>query len=266
MAKPELVLSNTTAFFLGNLSATFRHAKRLGFKYLELVPYRWTTVRQVLSLEKQYGVKAVGIHMPEWWTAKGFRKALLTHPEFKERLFAILWEFYLGPGKTNPGLDLARQFLREKRKFYLLFHTDLALGMGQAFEEIAKTFPVAIENIPYHHSRTAFLWDPREIRKTMRHKELQTRLAFDIGHFEQSIQTFPQISMLETYAEIKPELIHISYNSSGIHTLPNPREQAELVQMLRRHAPQYIVIETNPFVDLRKGKQLLDKLIHDAGF
>ena len=54
MSKTELVLSNTTTFFGGNIEAIFKKAVKHGFKYIELVPYRWVTPEQVIGLEKEY--------------------------------------------------------------------------------------------------------------------------------------------------------------------------------------------------------------------
>ena len=67
MPKPELVLSNTTTFFTGRMESLFKKAKKYGFKYLEIVPYRWTTPEEILALEKKYQIQVAGIHMPLWW-------------------------------------------------------------------------------------------------------------------------------------------------------------------------------------------------------
>ena len=66
--RPELVLSNTTTFFSGRLENVFKKAKKHGFKYLEILPYRWTNPAEVLNLEKKYQIQVVGIHLPQWWS------------------------------------------------------------------------------------------------------------------------------------------------------------------------------------------------------
>ncbi|MBI4050848.1 MAG: hypothetical protein HY396_02645 [Candidatus Doudnabacteria bacterium] len=254
--RPELVLSNTTTFFSGNIEAVFRKAKKYGFKYLEVVPYRWTKPVKIYELSRKYGIEIAGIHMPPASKKSGIL----------EKLLAFVWEFYLGSGSANPGLKLAEVFVKTRQNPvpYLLFHADVVYEMGGNFDKLAKKLNTVVENIPYQTNRPQFFWNPIAIRQEMRKRRLKVGLVFDPGHFHQTQEKIPRLNLLETYQKTKPEIIHISYHDKGIHTLPNQKEQKELRQMLKLHKPQYIVIETNPLVSVKKGKEILEKIIDET--
>jgi hypothetical protein len=260
MSKPELVLSNTTSFFVGGIRAAFHNARKFGFKYLELVPYRWTKPDEVLHWAQAYQVKVAGIHLPEWWKNSHWH-GVQAQKELSQKVFAILWDIYLGPASLSPSLRLAEMLKAKNEPFYLLAHSDLVWEMGTAFNNLAKKFHLVVENIPYHKRDPRFYWDPLEILRVLRDKNLESGLVFDIGHLHQGLNKQPSINIPEMYRLSRPEIIHISYNSGGIHMLPNPSEQDELTKLLRIHQPQYIVMETNPLVSIANGKQLLDKII-----
>lgn len=222
MPLPKLVLSNTTTFFSGKIERVFQKAKKHGFQYLEIVPYRWTSPDEVLRLEQKYQIQVVGIHMPEWWDK----------PTFDLR--TPLWAIYLGNGKHSPALRLAEKLKTLGRDFYLLFHSDVAAAMGEVFQKLSSRFHTVLENVPGEP-----VHNPISV--------------FDPGHFGPGI---PQL---------KPEIIHISYNHGLFpHTLPNKREQAELQEMLKIYKPRYIVIETNPLVSVKKAKQIIENLTSQA--
>lgn len=249
----ELVLSNTTTFFSGKIEKVFRKAKKYGFKYLEIIPYRWTKVEKILDLENHYAIKVVGVHLPP-----GKPK------NFFEKILNLLWAVFLGPYYKNPGLALAQAFKSQNRDFYLLCHADVAYEMGPKFDELTQRFPVVIENIPGHPGNQEFYWNPVKIQKELLEKKLSAGLVFDPEHFQMSQKIFSSSSsILETYYEIYPKVIHISYSNGGIHTLPNKKELEDLKQMLKIHPPRYIVLETNPLVSVKKGKEILEKIISD---
>lgn len=245
MSKPELVLSNTTTFFSGNLKNVFKKAKKYGFKYLEIVPYRWTSLPEILDLEKRYQVKVVGIHLPP-------AKSTAT----LEKILEPIWNFYLGPVEENPGLELAKYFsTHTDRHFYLLFHADLAAA-NKNFKEISKKNPVVVENIPYYNNVNPLFWDIQKISKAFP----DSAYAFDPGHFK-TIPN-PNISILEAYSLLRPKIIHISYNRGFFHTLPNAQDIKELKSMLQIHIPNYLVLETNPLVSVKKGREIMEKIIN----
>lgn len=260
MSKPELVLSNTTSFFIGGIKATFEKALELGFKYLEIIPYRWTTSEEILALEKIYGLKIVGIHLPLWWDLS-FRQATKRKPGSLEKLLAVVWNWYLGDAESNPGFAIAKTLSKEGRNPYLLLHTNVAEEMGEKFRKFADQFHLVLENIPYESNYPQFYWNPISIQSKWGER---AGLVFDPGHFEQSLEAFPHINILETYKQLKPEVIHISYNGYGIHNLPNKKEREELKQMLKIYTPRYLVLETNPWVSVKKGKKLLENLISET--
>lgn len=231
---PELVLSNTTTFFSGKIERVFKLARKLGFKYLEIIPYRWTDLAQILTLEKKYGVQVAGIHMPQWWQKP------------KLDLFTPLWALYLGGAVKNPALNIARGLSRIGREFYLLFHTNLAREAGSDFQRIAEQYHVVLENMP---GETA-------------HNPIS---VFDTNHFRYTMKKRPGLNMIDAYQTIKPEIIHISYDHLPmLHALPDEAEQDELKKMLARHKPKYIVLETNPWVSAKKGKLILEKIIEES--
>lgn len=240
MFKPELVISNTTTFFSGNLENIFKKAKKNGFKYLEILPYRWTTPAEVLNLEKKYNIQVVGIHLPPAAAQKGFLNKVLSP----------IWPFYLGSIIGNPALTLVEIFKKMEHDFYIVSHADL-------IEEILQNLPnLLMENIPYYKNTDPVFWDPIKIKKLYP----SAKFAFDPGHFE-TTPNYPS-QLLETYQTVKPEVVHISYGNFPPHVLPNQKEQEELKAMLKIHSPKYIVLETNPLVSVKKGKEILEKLIN----
>ncbi len=263
MSKPELVLSNTTSFFLGGMPALFRNAKKYGFKYVEIIPYRWTTPKQILDLAKKYDIQIAGIHMPTWWN-QSMGQELRRREGILEKFFALIFNFYLSGAEKNPWRQIMRALAPQNP--YLLIHTNVVYEMEGEFDETAKTFHVAIENIPFSsHRQLEFYWNPVKINQEMNARGLTTsNLVFDVGHFDQTRKKLPSLDLLEIYRQISPEVIHISYNSRGIHLLPNKKEQEELKTLLQIHAPKYIVIETNPLVSIQKAKKLLEGIIEKS--
>ena len=89
--------------------------------------------------------------------------------------------------------------------------------------------------------------------------------VFDHNHFIQARQRYyPHLNIFEAYRQAQPEVIHISYDNLLPAGLPNQKQQEELKELLKIHQPQYITIETNPLVSIRKAKQLLDQIIKEA--
>ena len=260
MVKPELVLSNTTSFFTGAISTVFRNAKKYGFKYVEIVPYRWTTPEQIAALETKYGVAVAGIHMSTWWN-KSMKEVLAERPGLSEKLLALVFSAYLGDGAKNPGLAIAEAL--EDKKPYVLFHTITVSHLKEEFEKLTSRFHVVTENVPREPGYPQWFWDPIIAKATLERRGL-AGLVFDPGHFGETLRVMTHLNTLEAYKKSQPEIIHISYNSRIRHLLPNKQEQEELKQMLQAHVPRYIVIETNPFVSIKKGKELLDKIIAEA--
>ncbi len=244
MLKPELVLSNTTTFFSGNLEKVFRKAKKYGFKYLEIIPYRWTTPYEISSLEKKYNIQVAGIHMPLYWQGNP-----------KPSVFDFIFGLYLGGAAKSPGRAITESL--SSRKPYLLLHVNVADEMGDQFETTAKQFHVLLENIPYQKKCPQYYWDPDALQSKFKD---QAGLVFDPGHYHQIPANVAHLDILDLYRKISPEVIHISYHSK-FHLLPNQKEQVELKQILQIRRPQYIVIETNPWVSVKKGKKMLEEIL-----
>lgn len=267
MSKPELVLSNTTTFFGGRIEAVFQKAKQYGFKYVELVPYRWVDPQQAYELSQKYGIEIAGIHLPEWWAKKSLLAILRDRSSLLEKIFDLLWWFYLGAASNNPGLNLTDILLVQKQNPvpYLLFHADVVHELGKAFDKLTRRFPIVIENVLYYKKVPEFFWDPLKIRQYLDDRGLRAGLTFDPGHYQYARAQLPSLNLLHTYRKISPEVIHISFDHfPSVHGLPNQQEQKELVQMLQIHAPNYLVLETNPFLSIKKGKKLLEKIINQA--
>ena len=241
MPKPELVLSNTTTFFTGRMESLFKKAKKYGFKYLEIIPYRWTTPEEILALEKKYQIQVAGIHMPLWWNKPPLG------------IINSIFQFYLGAAANSPGLAIAKALA--ERKPYLLLHADLMDQMGNQVRTLSEQFHVLAENVPYQKNAPRYYWDPAAIPS-----QFQTGLVFDPGHYKKSALIVPGLDILEAYRKTAPEVVHISYKDPR-HTLPNKEEREELRQMLSIHYPRYLVLETNPVVSVKKGKVLLEELI-----
>ena len=256
--KPELVLSNTTSFFIGGMPALFRNARRYGFKYVEIVPYRWTTPQQIIDLANRYSVQVAGIHLPAIWDKPVMQQVRDKH-ELLDKFFTIVFHCYLGQAANNPATAIAHSLPQQP---YLLIHSNVAIEMESKFEELSSRFHTVVENIPYKYESNPAYWDPLTIEKELRPRGMKA-LVFDPGHYDLSL-AHAKLGMIEAYQYSRPEVVHISYNSTWIHLLPNKKEQTELVSMLRIHQPRYIVIETNPLVSIKKGKALLEKIIGQA--
>lgn len=262
MSKPELVLSNTTSFFIGGIKATFRTAKKLGFKYVEVIPYPWTKPEEILKLEKKYGVQVAGIHMPVWW-GKSMWQELAKRPGLWEKSFVPIWQFFLGNARKSPGLKLA-EMLGEHRP-YLIFHTNALDDMGKEIQELVQKFHILAENLDYHQSYPRWYWDLLELkRKFQEEYGVSPGFVFDHGHFRQTVKKVPDLNLLEIYRQIAPEVVHVSYNNRSIHSLPNQKEQMELGQMLKIHSPKYLTLETNPFISVKKGLKILEQILAAA--
>ena len=242
MFKPELVLSNTTSFFIGGLKAAFVNAKRYGFKYLEIIPYRGSTSGEILNWQKIYGIRVVGVHLPNTsWQATWLEEIKNTTSLWTKFWYPV-FHAYLNNASQNPGLDIISAL---ETRPYLVIHSDIADQMGDKFQKISKNFHVVVENIP------------GDIK-------LFPGGVFDHGHFNETRQELAELNLSELYRKSRPEIIHISYNSLFNHLLPNRQEQEELKQLLKIHTPKYIVIETNPLVSIKKGKHMLEKIINEA--
>jgi len=237
----ELVLSNTTTFFLGKIENLFRKAKKYGFRYVEIVPYRWITPEQILKLQKKYAVQVAGIHLPVIWNGIDWR------------FWGLVFQAYLGPAINSPGLTLAEALAKQNP--YVLIHTNVVSEMGpEKFAELCSRFQVAVENVVYDPFLPENLWNPAKIS--------HPRRVFDHGHLLQSKLALSGLDIKDIYRKAAPDVFHISYNSRLNHLLPNREEQAELRTLLAIHKPRYIVIETNPLVSVKKGKLLLEKILN----
>lgn len=245
---PELVLSSTTSFFSGRIENVFKNAEKYGFKYVEIVPYRWTRPADILKLEKKYGVQVAGIHLPTTWQTSYLSLVPRQKTLFGKFAF-LLFYFYLGDIRHNPGLEIAKSL---PSRPYVIFHTNLVREMGEKFEEIAREVNAVVENIPYQENPAPFFWDPRAI---------PYKQVLDVGHFNQTREKLPDLNFLEIYRAAPPEVIHISYNRWFVHLLPDEKEQQELAAVLKISAPKYITIETNPLVSIEKGKEMLEKIV-----
>lgn len=253
MNHSQLVLSNTATFFGGNIEALFRKARKYGFQYLEVIPYRWNTPQQILNLERKYDLKVVGIHLPPNSWDDSLSKILSTKHGLWEKFFTSVWHFYLGKARISPALKIASAL---QNLSYVVVHANVMRDMGQEFESLGKRLPLLVENLPYESSYPELFWNPAK---------LPCPSLFDPGHFLQTLQTKTELHILEVYEQIKPRVIHISYNTHFHHLLPDLREQREFIEMLKIHRPEFVTIETNPLVNPGKGKRLLEKLIAKAG-
>lgn len=236
MVKPELVLSNTATFFSGNIEAIFKKARAAGFKLLELLPYRWNTPEQIYNLSREYELGIAGIHLPPSWDKE------------KTSMFNKLWDFYLGGAKTSPGLQLAQILNEDKQNPYVLLHADLADKIPPAeMAALQRDFRLGIENVPENALESPIM-------------------IFDPSHYLRSPHRHPETDIAEIYRQLQPETVHISFDyPPQLHTLPRVEEQKALARMLKAHRPRYIVIETNPAVNVRKAKRLLSDIIASVG-
>lgn len=267
MSRSKLVLSNATTFFTGSIEAVFKKAKKHGFQYLEIIPYRWTTTKQILNLEKQYQIEVVGIHLPLWWN-KSLKQVIQNYKLNKLMSlmilpFMIMWNFYLGGGENNPSLKIAEALqTKHGRKPYLVVHTNLIPEIKN-FNALARKFDVAIENFPGGAAHAQNLINPISIKQNYKTNELNAKIVFDSGHYKITTTKLPNLTnIIDAYKTVKPEILHIGYKS--YHILPDKNEYAELKQMLLLHSPEYIVIETNPLVSVNKARQMFEALLQVA--
>lgn len=266
MPKPELVLSNTTSFFGGNIETVFKNAKRFGFKYLEIIPYAWVSPEEILKLQEKYQVQIAGIHLPPVWKKRTFLEAFAKGQGIISKFFNLIWKIYLGEVESNPGLKLAKILQEKSHKPYLLIHTNIVDELKDEFASITSSFHIVVENIIYDEDFPEFYWEPRTAKSLLQEKRIPVGWAFDPAHYLYAIKKFPHLDMLETYKQISPEVIHIGYDNAFIpHLLPNKKERDRLTQMFKIHQPKYVVIESNPLVSIKKARKLLEELINEGG-
>ncbi|TSA44858.1 hypothetical protein D4R52_03600, partial [bacterium] len=220
-----------------------------------------TRPAQILSLEKKYGIEVAGIHLPTWWKKSCWR-LLSKQPGIFSKLSSLIIHFYLGCADQNPGWQIA-EALGAKHP-YVIFHTDVVADMGKIFNERADSIHAVIENIPYYQGNADFYWNPAATEKEMRNRGLNAGMAFDPGHFGETVNQMPNLNLLESYKQFRPEIIHISYNSHGLHLLPDEKEQEELQKMVQIYPPKYIVIETMPWVSAKKAKKMMEEIIEEG--
>ena len=208
---------------------------------MEIAPYRWTRPDQVRHLVNKYQVHLAGIHLPFVW--QSMFKAMGSTPVIQEKIAYPLIQFYLGNVVNSPAVAIAQEFSKERP--YFLIHSNIASEMGpDKFQALQSQYHVAIENIPED-------------------RHLSTHGVFDHNHFIHSRQRyFPNLDIFEAYKQARPEVIHISYDNLLPASLPNVQQQEELKQLLKIHQPKYITIETNPLISIKKGKLLLEKILH----
>src|SRR3989338_3472321 len=258
MQSPQLLLSNTSSFFFGGIKAAFQNARKYGFDGLEIIPYRWTSPGEILSLEKRYGIKVAGIHLPPWWN-KNLWQAVREPSSLFEKTLAPVWHLFLCSARNSAGLAIAR--VLAERKPYVLMHSNVTVEAANEFSALTKAFDIVVEKLTYYPQYAPPLWDPGLARQKNQANGVRCGLVFDPGHFSRAVAKLPGTNPVETYKQARPEIIHISYNSATVHGLPNSEEQKELQAMLKIHQPRYIVLETNPFVSIKKGKEMLDRLL-----
>lgn len=240
MLTPKLVLSSTTTFFTGSMEAVFKKARQHGFRYLEILPYRWTTAAEILALEKKYGIQVAGIHLPLPWekTFNPFNLAINT-----------ITAFYIGAGNLKPGFHIADAL--SARRPYLLFHSDLVWQDKKRFDEAKKTYNAVIENLSEKPAMPPRLWDPEQISET-------SPMIFDPAHYGVG-----RHDLLDKYRKIKPLGIHLAFDHGFplYHDIPDARETGLVKQMLQIHTPEYLILECYPWTDIAKGKKIMDDLI-----
>ena len=221
---PQLVLSSTATFFSGNIEAVFKKAKKYGFKYVEIIPYKWNTPEQILEFQKKYNVQIAGIHMPPQ----------TANPSgFLEKIFSYIWKFYLGDTEKNPGTLIATAL--KKQNPYVLIHADVQ-------NKFPQDLHIVIENVPYNQKLP-----------------ITDCKVFDHSHFKTA---YKSSNAVEAYKKILPEIIHIGYDYPPLfHILPHNKELNELKTMLKIYKPKYMVIETNPLISIKRAKEMFENLL-----
>lgn len=164
--------------------------------------------------------------------------------------FNKVWDFYLGPAKSSPGIHLAETLMETKQNPvpYLLFHADLVEQVPPEEQaRLKNNFRLAIENVSRQPLKPPIM-------------------IFDPSHYLLSPHRHPEKDIAEIYRQLEPEVLHVGFDYPPLlHALPKPREQRLLLRMLKLWQPRYIVIETNPAVSVKKAKTLLEDIVASTG-
>lgn len=69
----------------------------------------------------------------------------------------------------------------------------------------------------------------------------------------------------DIYRQVLPNIVHIGYEHGFFfqHDLPNEKEFTALRHLLQIHSPRYLVLETYPWISVKKGKQVMEKLVRE---
>ena len=119
--------------------------------------------------------------------------------------------------------------------------------------ELKKKYNVVIENIPPLMAKTRPEWDLLEIKKN-------APPVMDPAHYGPLRPELPDI-----YRQVLPNIVHIGYEHGFFfqHDLPNEKEFTALRHLLQIHSPRYLVLETYPWISVKKGKQVMEKLVRE---
>lgn len=245
--RTQVLLSSVTTLPL--LEPAFRIAKELGFHGLEVMPYRWTDPRKVNQLALGYQIPVLGVHLPFWWRSKSFSRVIAAETSVLEKGFACLWNCLFGPGHpTCPAVRLIDSF----PDAYCLIHPDTFL---QAKQEIFNACNLQNRQVMFENERPKkgepdLAFNPFEISEYLLPSfPKKGKLMFDPGHVQIATANnhFRLTAMYRWYGRLWPEGLHLSFSGEGrLHDLPNEKEWEDLVNAIRNHPPEVLVVETRP--------------------
>jgi len=262
MKTTEVLLSSATT--LPSTKKAFKLAAELQFDGLEIMPYRWTTVKQIADLAVSHSVPVRGVHFPFWWYTKPLWQVIASEQSPREWIYACIWWILFGPGHLGCS---ARKIMAVCPEAYCLIHPDTFAQCPSPEYFFFRQWDLFLENERPKKGEPAITHDPFQIHghsRQLKSNFYRAKLMLDPGHIQiaQQMGKLPERTIAELFRELKPEGLHLSFSGEGrLHDLPTDREWRPLAEAIKEYPPEFIVVETKPgpesFKRVAQGRAIL---------
>jgi hypothetical protein len=253
----QILLSSAVTWL--DLKGAFRLAKLLDVDGIELFPFKWTTPAKVKTLSAKYNVAIKGIHYPLWWKDKKLSDIINAEDKIAVKLLVNFYNVCIGfASRECRAAELARVFPAD----YHIVHADVFRRMPAEDKKIMfGNSLVLVENEWPKRGEPKSTYDPYKIKVSLTGN---SDLMFDPRHIQigQARGYLPIEPISEIYKKLRPRGLHFSFIGSKFSSLPSPEVWSALSKEIKRHPPEYIVLElTSGKKYLRKARGMLRKLL-----
>ncbi len=255
---------------LTGLKAAFRLARDHDIGFIEIFPYRLTTVEALKRWQKEFGVKIFGIDERFTWNKTPLQVAKAEY-EAIEWGFASAWWVMFGRGDDERSLNMVRELNRislEKSMPYWLLHPDVIQQMGtDTFEYWRTRIPIAVENERPKKEGGRIVWNPYLIAE--KYRPLGCKLVLDPRHIQITNRIKGlKMDQFQVFREVQPDILHFNYGEYEGYGMPPPEVLEQWLKEFQRHQPEFLVLEINPSLQpkrrLRETNEMLRPWILEA--